>query len=265
MIADYLSWTGITDPVEIEKVNKAFNYLLIDESRIKEVNGEKEEFVPIWEREGRCHRFEVRPLYSIDGDVVFSPVTAKYLWREWMQGITQFYPPYEYGLTKTREYLIDNWKHECELKMEKDVGDLCRKNGLKAETSIDLHSRFKEENFPEDLGDYDCVAVDEAKKIIYCLETKLLSFKGSIREYVNYQRSCFKGPKSYDARFHKRIDYLKHHKQKIIELIFKINDINDYEIRNYMITNKIFTCDIKEIKFEIISYSEFEDLLLVRS
>ncbi|MCQ2801582.1 MAG: hypothetical protein MJ222_02855 [Bacilli bacterium] len=246
-------------PNDLENV---LNFLVIDTNQIKQQNGKTEEFVPLWNREGRNNRFEIRPLYFENDYFIYSPIQCFVLDKMWSDSFFQFFLPYDYKLENFRKYIIEIWKPECEKLMENDVKNLFIVNGIKAEKSIYLHSRFPNSNYPNDLGDYDVLAVDEVNKVIYNIESKYLIFQGSIREYYNFQDWFFVGSKRKDKNFKKRIDYLKHHTSAIMLDVFNIADISGYTIKNFMVTNKILTCDIKKIDFDIISYSELEDLLL---
>lgn len=124
---------------------------------------------------------------------------------------------------------------------------------------VQLHKRDKKFGHPSDLGDYDILAIDTKKKEIWNIESKFLGKVGSIREYYNHQYSFFYKDKK-DEKFSRRISYL----EKNISAILKALDIVDcesYSVKNYMVTNKVFVSDIKEIDFEIITFDELKKLL----
>lgn len=247
--------------IECNGIEKAIEFLTIKLDEIKVQNGTLEEFVPIWNREGRSQRFEIRPIVEIDKYLVYSPIHCNIVDILWGDGFLNFYLPFEYGLEKTRDYLINTWKPECELLMEVDIEQLFIKSGIKAVHSIFLNSRFPNSLYPNDLGDYDVLAIDENKKIIYNIESKYLSFQGSIREYFNFQDWFFSGKNRRDKVFKKRIEYLKHHTHKVINDVFMISNVDGFIIKNLMVTNKILTCDIGKVDFDIISFSELEDMI----
>lgn len=247
--------------LQITGVDDALDFLIINETCIKKQNGNSEHFVPIWNREGRDNRFEIKPLVFSENSIYFCPVQCNWINKMWSDSMFQFFLPYEFGLEKTREYLIEKWKPECEMIMESDIRDMLRNAKMKAESSLFLHSRFPKREYPSDLGDFDVLAIDEENKLILNIETKYLVFQGSIKEYFNFQDWFFNGKNRRDKVFKKRIEFLKHHTEKIINDVFKIFNVSEYKIINLMVTNKVLTCDIGNVDFKIISYSELEDMV----
>lgn len=241
----------------IESIKSVVDYLIIDSSKIKIVGIKKEEFVPLWEREKRIHRNETRPLFKSGNSVFFSPILINDFDDKWKRAVFNFYPLYEEGLDNTIKFLTE-WKHECEKKMEKDIKALFDKD--LAFQSVELYKVDKNGKHPNDLGDFDVLAIDINKKIIYNLEAKFLIFTGSIKENYNLQYSFFISDKR-DEHFQKRIDYLSTCYKRILNILFSITDAEKYKLVNYMVTNKMFYCDIKKINFDIITFSEFKSII----
>lgn len=95
---------------------------------------------------------------------------------------------------------------------------------------------------------------------MYNLEAKFLIFTGSIRENYNLQSSFFISDKR-DEHFQKRIDYLSTCYKRILSILFSVVDAEKYKLVNYMVTNKMFYCDIKKINFDIITFSELRTIV----
>lgn len=235
----------------------SLEYLFINSNRIKEIDGKNQKFIPIWEREKRSHRNETRPLVKNDNNIIFSPILIYDFNQKWKTGIHSFYLQYESGLNNTLN-LLSNWKRECEKQMEEDVKNLFHTGD--ASKDVKLHKLDKDGNHPLELGDYDVLAVDRKNKILYNIETKYLTITGSIRENYNFQDTFFNKDKK-DERFQRRIDYLSSNYHIVLNKLFSISDYSDYRIVNYMVTNKLLYCDVKKIKFNIITYSELEDII----
>lgn len=235
----------------------SLEYLFINFNKIKEIDGKHQEFIPIWEREKRSHRNETRPLVKNNNNIIFSPILIHDFIRKWEIGIHNFYLQYESGLNSTLS-LLSSWKRECEKQMEEDVKNLFAIGD--ANKDVKLHKLDKDGNHPLELGDYDVLAIDRKNKILYNIETKYLIITGSIRENYNFQDSFFNKDKK-DERFQRRIDYLNNNYHVVLNKMFSISDYSDYRIVNYMVTNKLLYCDVKKIKFKIITYSELEDIL----
>ena len=255
---DIKNWLETFSESELISVYKALNYLIIDESKIKTVNGKEEQFVPLWQREGRDCRFDVRPLVKINNKIVFSPVVIYELLTMWKSGILQFFLPYEYGLDGLRKFLMQ-WKSECEKRMELEIENLFKDKGCLTRRNVQLHKLDKKYGHPSNLGDYDIIAVDISNKVVWNLESKFLNKVGSIREYYNHQYSFFVSDKK-DEKFSRRISYLESNTETILKTL-GISDCKNYKIRNYMITNKVFYADIKMVNFEIITFYELKKLL----
>ena len=258
LVEDFKSMLIPEKKDKIQYFINALDYLTIDYSKIKTIAGKECELVPVWEREKRNCRFEVKPIVVQDNVVIFSPVVVHNLLSMWKNGTVEFYPPFEYGLDKYLK-VLSSWKSKCEKTMEKDIEELFKVKCFLTFRNVQLHKRDKKFGHPSDLGDYDILAIDTKKKEIWNIESKFLGKVGSIREYYNHQYSFFYKDKK-DEKFSRRISYL----EKNISAILKALDIVDcesYSVKNYMVTNKVFVSDIKEIDFEIITFDELKKLL----
>lgn len=258
LINDYISILKDKSPENTLKIIKSLEYLIINEDNIKSISGDKTEFIPIWDRENRTERFEVKPIIKNGNNLIFSPVVMYELAIIWNAGTNQFYPPYEYGL---EHYIksLEKWKSACEKQMEKDLEQLFNKKGFITKRSLRLHKFDKNYEHPIELGDYDVISIDTNNKIVWNIESKFLGKVGSIREYYNHQDSFFNKDKK-DEKFNRRITYLNSHIKQILSL-FGIENSENYKIESYMVTNKVFTSDIKKINFEIITFCELKSKL----
>lgn len=119
-------------------------------SRSKEID-----YLPIGERKHRDQRYEVRPLLEDSGYILFSPVTIKDIHSRWINGIFDFYLPYEIGLENLKDVLV-NWKRRYEKDIVYAVEKIFRSNGYNfIKTDLELCKIDKENNHPQYLGDYD--------------------------------------------------------------------------------------------------------------
>ncbi len=256
-IKDWLTEENNFSDDKVEEVYKALNFLVIDELQIKTVNGKKEDFIPVWQREGRDNQFIVRPVIRDGENLIFSPTVIYELRTMWEYGIINFYLPYEYGLENLKKFL-EKWKSECEKCMEIDLETFMKDQGYMVRRNLQLHKLDKKSGHPTNLGDYDVFAIDTTNKVVWNLECKFLNMVGSLREYYNHQYSFFISNKK-DEKFARRIEYLKDHLSSILKA-FGICDAEKYAIKNYMVTNKVFHADIKQVNFEIITFHELKRL-----
>ena len=98
VINDYSNF--IVEKTPIEDVKKAYGYLIIDSSKLKNIAETPYPILPIWEREKRNHCFTVRPIVLRHDDYIYSPIVLEELRKRWLDGLFQFYPPFEIGLEK---------------------------------------------------------------------------------------------------------------------------------------------------------------------
>lgn len=259
LISDYESiLIDQSDETKLNHLN-ALEYLIIDKSKIKQINGSINDFVPVWEREKRDNRFEVKPIVEDGEYLIFAPSIMYELSQLWLNGTFEFYPPYEIGLSNYRKQL-DKWKSLCETQMEQDLFNLFNSYGYKTYKNIFLHKLDKKFGYPQDLGDYDVLAFDLDRKTIWNIESKFLGKVGSLKEYYNHQSSFFNNDKK-DEKFYNRIKYLSEHKCEILKS-FGIENGSDFTIKDFMVTNKVFVADVKEISFAILTYNELEKMLV---
>lgn len=242
----------------LEDYEKALDYLTINMTLIKSVGGKNVDVVPVWDRENRDNRSEVKPLASFDNKLIFSPVVVFNLEYMWKWGNVEFYPPYEYGLMNYKSAL-EVWQSACQKEMESAIKNIFDKLGLIARKNVDLSKLDKKSGHPKNLGDYDIIAIDETNKIVWNIESKFLIKVGSIKEYYNHQYAFFVKDKK-DEKFAKRIKYLEDNLIKVLTAL-KVSDPNLYVIKNYMVTNKVYSSELKKIDFEIITYFEFNKLV----
>ena len=171
----------------------------------------------------------------------------------WKSGFLEWYLPFEVGL-ENLETKLAKWKKRYEDMMVQDIARAFIEVGFyPVFPEIELASRYPQGDFPYELGDYDVIAVNQSKKEIWLIESKVLQKVGSIYEDQMQQKSFFYQHKD-DEKFQRRIDYIKNNISKVTSVLEL--DALDYEIIPYMVTNKLFTSRYKKIDFPIISYHE---------
>lgn len=95
-----------------------------------------------------------------------------------------------------------------------------------------------DKKYSESIGDYDILAMDTDKKIIYNIEVKNLKLFSTIYEMYR-QYYGFYHKNNYEIKFSRRIDALRKHYKTIFPSCF-ITDIDSYKIVNIFLTNKYF-------------------------
>lgn len=243
---------------DVNEIVKIIEFLSIDTEKIKDLRGSTNEILPIWERENRNNRFDVKPLIKYKDKIIFSPVVAKQLEMLWSNGVIDCYLPFEIGLDNVLK-TIKEWKERYQNEMVQDIANMFRDKTFEIVIpEIDLNSRFPKEGFPDNLGDYDVIAISLKKHQIWIIESKVLHKVGSIYEDQMQQKGFFYQNK-YDEKFQRRIDYMINN-FKLIKKVFNLTN-NDYKIIPYMVTNKLFISKYKQIYFPIITYHELQNLI----
>lgn len=243
---------------DTQEIVKLVDFFTIDPASLKTLKGKPTDLLPIWEREKRNNCFTAKPILRIGNDCIFSPVSMHYVQTSWRSGITEWYPPYEIGLKNLCDVLAQ-WKKRYEDEMVQDIVQLFRYTNFDlVEPEIELYYRFPCDDYPEDLGDYDVLAISTERKEIWIIESKVLQKVGSIYEDQMQQKNFFYQGK-YDEKFQKRIDYMTQNVSKVLDSLGVEKD--QFTVVPYMVTNKLFASRYKKIHFPIISYSELQTLL----
>ncbi|WP_040285754.1 YecA family protein [Sporosarcina koreensis] len=251
LISDFLNL--LLEHKDIEEVENALHFITLDCSKLNFLNGSNHDVLPFWDRENRKDRFDVNPLIIQDGKYIFSPVVIKQLATSWRSGLLDWYPPYEIGLQSVKDVLT-KWKKRYEDEMVKDIANVFTEKGFHPVFSdFELAFRYPKSNFPDYLGDYDVFAVNQTKREIWVIESKVLQKVGSIYEDQMQQKSFFFQHKD-DEKFQRRIDYMRGNLSKVISEIGL--EESDYKVIPYMVTNKLFTSRYKKLEYPIITYSE---------
>lgn len=235
------------------------DYLIIEPKKLKLWKDRYVDFLPINERENRDNRFNLKPIVEIDEQLVFSPSVMNDLHKRWKFGITDFYLPYEIGLDNTVDCILE-WKKRYEDLIVDDVAEVFVGFGVGyLWKEAWLHKLDKSGSHPVELGDYDILAYDDSRNILWVIECKVLNKVGSIHENYMQQYHFFLN-KKLDEKFQRRIDYINMHYSAILEAQ-KIQDYGNVIIKPFMITNKVFFSRYKEIGFEIVTFHEFRQVL----
>ena len=239
-------------------IAKAIDFLVLDAKLLKVVDGQIHEVLPVWEREKRENRFSIKPVIMDGDNCIFSPVIMNHILTSWKSGITEWFLPYEIGLSNLKN-VLKQWKKRYEDEMVQDIAKIfAEKDTYTVFPEVDLFKRFPNENYPEQLGDYDVLAICEEKKEIWLIESKVLQKVGSIYEAQMQQKSFFLQHRE-DEKFQRRIDFMKKNTSKILAS-FGIADAQ-YKIIPYMVTNKLFESRYKKIAFPIVTLDELCALL----
>ena len=118
LLRDFLE--QMNNVITEEDAATLFNYLVVSSQNLKTENGKINFYLPIGKRRTRDTRFELMPLVSINGDIIFSPITMDRLKKDWLNGIMDFILPYEVRMNKTKQLIVE-WKKSYEKQIVYDL------------------------------------------------------------------------------------------------------------------------------------------------
>lgn len=253
IIDDYCSVQNVSKVL----TEKALQLLCINAARLKTKNNVDDFYLPIGEKEKRCDRYEVKPVYEYDDMVIYSPSAIHFLRDYWQNSMFEFHMPYEIGLPATKKVLID-WKKVYEKKIVFDLEKVFEGNGFKVRPNFELMNLDKKK-YPQYLGDYDLFAVDLQANEIWIVECKFIEKVETFYEMYRQQKRFFREDKC-DEKFQRRIDFLNKNYAEVIKDL-KLPTA-EYKIKPYMCVNKVFVSRYKEIAFPILSYQEMVEKIV---
>jgi len=249
---------ALEEKVDVDEIKSAIEFITLDATKLKTICGEQHDLLPVWEREKRSDRFDMKPIVLKENNCIFSPVSINCLLTSWKSGITEWFLPYEIGFANLLE-VLERWKKRYEDEMVKDIAKLFRDANFDIVVpELEFVKRFPKENYPEELGDYDIWAVNKDKKEVWIIESKVLHKVASIYEFQMQQRGFFFQNK-YDEKFQRRINYAEENISKML-LSLGISE-SKYHVVPYMVTNKLFESRYKNVSFPIITFNELKDVL----
>ena len=257
LIKDYCSF--VLEDVSYDNAKRAFEFLTVDISKLKTINGKDCPVLPIWEREKRNNRFSIKPLLRDGDNYIYSPIMTDEIRKRWTNGFMQFYLPYETGLPNVVAELA-GWKNYYEHLFSTDIEHLFKDLEFDYyKHDVDIRREDRKGNHPSinELGDYDVIGLCISIKTVFIIECKVLQPIGSIFEHSNEQKRFFKEEK-FDEKFQKRINYFsKVYRSFFANIGYDLGDCV-YQIRPYMVVNKVFESYYKKVLFPIVTYDELK-------
>ena len=255
LLRDFLE--QMNNVITEEDAATLFNYLVVSSQNLKTENGKINFYLPIGKRRTRDTRFELMPLVSINGDIIFSPITMDRLKKDWLNGIMDFILPYEVRMNKTKQLIVE-WKKSYEKQIVYDIANSFKKNKFDIiKQNFELMKLNK--SHPQWLGDYDVFAVDINNKSIWIVECKVIEKVATFYDMYRQQNRFFNEHKE-DEKFQRRIDYLRENADQVIQQL-GCTDYIGYKVIPYMCMNKVLVSRYKKVTFPIVSYPELVEII----
>lgn len=269
-------------------IKSVIDFILLSPDKIKYITkiGNKEykkieikkdiDFLSVDDKSSRDNRFELNPIFLVNGDIIFSLESFKKLYKIWTEDIPMFHLPYKKYIISDFQKILDSKKECYEKKFVSDIKDALNNKGYDSKTNIDIYSITKDNQYKY-LGDYDIIGVNNAKKEIILIEAKLLIMSYDESDVINKQKEYY-GTYQHirdekmsidissdllpDERFYRRVLYMESNYKKLLPIAnIKIDSNLEYKIKSYMIFNRYFKPLFKELNFKVLSFNEFKELL----
>ena len=103
--------TVLINPKEYDltMAENALRFITLECDKLKSLNGVIHDVLPIWDREKRDNRFDVRPIVMQEDKCIFSPIVMNQLATMWKSGLIEWHLPFEIGLENVKIELA-KWK-----------------------------------------------------------------------------------------------------------------------------------------------------------
>ena len=171
--------------------------------------------------------------------------------------IMNFMLPYEIGIPETRKMILE-WKKLYEDKMVYDIKNIFLTNNISfVKVNVQIHKLDKSAKYPNDIGDFDVIAIDDINKKLWIIESKFLSLVGSFYEMFEQQKNFFKKGK-YIEKFQRRIDFMNLNYKRVLKS-YGFYDVSNYKILYFMVFNKVIVSRYRNINIPLISITELEE------
>lgn len=216
--------------LSIKTINKILDYLIIDKNTVSST----------YRREEKFNRIDQKPILC-DGDILYySPALVSEIHKFFTYAILIYDFPFKNDLPNIHKTL-EKVKKLSEKQLVCDTVDIIKNNvagPIYVEKKLHQMSSNIDKIYSESIGDYDILAMDMGKKVIYNIEVKNLKLFSNIYEMYR-QYYGFYHKNNYEFKFSRRIDALKKYYKIIFPSCF-ITDIDSYKIVNIILTNKYF-------------------------
>ncbi|MBQ7031392.1 MAG: hypothetical protein IJN13_03355 [Bacilli bacterium] len=238
-----------------DTINNILNYLILN----------KDEVVANYRREETVNRIDQKPILDYNGVLYYSPAMLSEIHRYFINAILIYDFPFKKDL-KNINKLFEKIKKKAEKQIVYDTANVLKKyisGPIYVERKLHQINSLIGKSFSESIGDFDILAIDNMKKIIYNIEIKNLKLYSTIYEMYR-QYHGFYDKNNYEIKFSRRIDALSENKKNIFPVCFNLN-VDEYQIVNVFLTNKSFNPLFSKRKDIIyLSFNMFENYLKLK-
>lgn len=244
--------------LDVLKCEKILIFLTLDAENILKIIGtsEKPTLIPTWEHYKRHSRYTIRPILIFEQSLLWGPCSTMRTSGVWYNGIITGKVPINLE-SKHIDFAIEHEKKMLEKSLEIQCLEIVRKFTDYAEGNLKLHKRNKSMGFPDQIGEFDVLAVFPSKNIILNLECKHLVPPYCLKDSRSLKEALFGKnhieEKSYVGKVIKRARFLEDNSKKVLETLNWPNTAAEVTVVSVFVSkisywwtyNPPFTSDVK--------------------
>lgn len=205
-----------------EKAERIVAFMTLSEMGLLQLAGRdvQETEVPYWEHSKRVHRYAIRPLVRVGGELRWGAEAASRCMFNWMSSVRDGYLPADFGWPNI-EAAVRKVKTNIEKRLEFRGEEIFRRHTPFVARGIDFYRKFRTEGF-EDVGDYDVLAYWPDHSLLVSVECKYNQPAYTMKDGRRIRDKIF-GRKEDDkgqiGKVLRRGAFLKQHRIRMLELL----------------------------------------------
>lgn len=207
------------EDLDKDEFNIVIDFLILKHKNLLKIIGSEKpsDKLPFWENYKRHTRYTIRPLILIKDKIIWGPYSAMKTANIWSKSVRSGKLPINLECPEI-DNVISNEKSLFEKELENKAFEVIQRFTNSCESNLFLHKRFKKEDYPDSLGDYDVLAYLENENVLISLECKHLLQVSCLKDSRDLREELFgkkSFEKSYFGKVNKRHEYLKKNHKKI--------------------------------------------------
>lgn len=205
-----------------EKAGRIVAFLTLSETGLLRLAGRdiQEGEVPYWEHNKRVHRYAIRPLVQVDGELRWGAEMASRCMFNWTSSVRDGYLPANFGWPNV-ESAVRQVKSSIEKRLEFRSEEIFRRHTPFVARGIDFHRRFRTEGF-EDVGDFDVLAYWSEYNLLVAVECKYNQPAYTMKDSRRIRDKIFgrkEGDKGQIGKVLRRGAFLEQNRTRMLELL----------------------------------------------
>jgi len=255
--------------INIDELERIIKFLILDSSKINILEGvETAQFdVPVGDHSKRTNRLNIKPLISLNDEIIWSPACTYRSLGIWTNHITDGYLPADFNFPTVNK-LVDDSKIVLEKQLEKKAFDILSRYTHYIEQGIDLKKKFKHDKYP-DIGDYDVLAFLPESNCWIMVECKYNQPAYCLKDMSRLRQRIFgkdQSDKSQIFKVKRRYEFLlaEHNKIRSSMQWPTPNNLVDLRIINLYVSKNTywwFRCPPYQVDLSFVQVDHLEEWL----